>query len=245
MSYNTMDDGSHSRDEISSGSRTRANSCASSEGKDTLADRQAQSDRAITDLARTVSSKSKQSHQQLPFALEKDGSLDPHSPNFNARAWAESLYNVRHNAEQGVSPRVAGVALRNLNVHGYGSPVDYQMSVGNALIKLPTLVAQMLSGKKQRIDILQGIECLLLPGEQLCVLGPPGSGCSTLLKTIAQDTHGLEVDPSATVNYQGISPKQMSRSILPKWMHTTRRSRWATLSTLRHSHALPAGYQVG
>ncbi|KAJ9488865.1 hypothetical protein VN97_g4403 [Penicillium thymicola] len=220
MNYNTADHGPKSPDEMSSGDRTRANSSDSSGGKDMLADRRLEPDQAVTNLARTLSSKSHQSHGQLPFATEKDGSLDPHSPHFNARAWAKSFYEVRYNVNAGSAPRVAGVAFKNLNVVGYGSPLDYQMSVGNAVLKLPTVLGQLFGGKKQRIDILQDVDGLLIPGEQLCVLGPPGSGCSTLLKTIAQDTHGFEVAPSSIINYQGITPKQMSTSFRSEAIYT-------------------------
>ncbi|KAL4925260.1 putative ABC multidrug transporter [Aspergillus undulatus] len=202
---------STSQDQISSGSGTRANSCDSdSEAKATLTAKQVEADREVTDLARTLSTRSKQSHHQLPFTAGKDASLDPQSPRFNARAWAKAFYDVRYSSNDAPPPRVTGVALKNLKVAGYGSPVDYQMSVGNALLKLPTLALQSLGRKKQRIEILRDVDGLLLPGEQLCVLGPPGSGCSTLLKTIAQETHGFEVDPSSHINYQGITLKQMS-----------------------------------
>ncbi len=43
----------------------------------------------------------------------------------------------------------------------------------------------------------------------LVVLGPPGSGCSTFLKTIAGDTNGFFIDEKSQINYQGITPKQM------------------------------------
>ena len=42
----------------------------------------------------------------------------------------------------------------------------------------------------------------------LVVLGRPGSGCSTLLKTISGETHGFFIDESSELNYQGI-PKEM------------------------------------
>jgi ATP-binding cassette subfamily G (WHITE) protein 2 (PDR) len=43
----------------------------------------------------------------------------------------------------------------------------------------------------------------------LVVLGPPGSGCSTFLKTVAGETNGFYVDEKSQINYQGIEPKQM------------------------------------
>ncbi|KAL4878791.1 ABC-2 type transporter-domain-containing protein [Aspergillus karnatakaensis] len=215
-----MPDSSHSgRDGISFGSHSRANSSEAVLKEPTFAASQINSNQEITDLARSLSAQSKRSHQKLPFTSTADASLDPKSPKFNARAWARAFYDIRYNAS-GTPPRVAGVAFKDLNVIGYGSPVDYQMTVGNAVIKLPLLARELLSGRKQKIDILQDVNGLLLPGEQLCVLGPPGSGCSTLLKTIAQETHGLTVNPSSSINYQGITPKQMSTNFRGEAIYT-------------------------
>lgn len=61
-------------------------------------------------------------------------------------------------------------------MYGYSSPTDYQMSVGKALLKLPTMTLCFLTGKHgQRVNILHEVDGLVLPGERLCVLGPPGS----------------------------------------------------------------------
>ncbi|KAI1484553.1 ABC-2 type transporter-domain-containing protein [Biscogniauxia mediterranea] len=46
-------------------------------------------------------------------------------------------------------------------------------------------------------------------GEMLLVLGRPGSGCSTLLKVLAGDTHGLHIGKGTKINYEGISYDQM------------------------------------
>jgi ABC-type cobalamin/Fe3+-siderophores transport system ATPase subunit len=209
------------RDEISLGSQTPTNSQVwDSEGKRSLEDDNVERDHRVAQLARTISARSRQSHHQLPFEAEKTGLLDPQSPRFNARAWAKAFYNIRYSSDDGVPPRVSGFAFKDVNVVGYGSPVDYQMSVGNALLKLPTLAMQTLRGQKQKIEILRDVDGLLLPGEQLCVLGPPGSGCTTLLKTIAQETYGFEVDPASYINYQGITPKQMSTSFRGEAIYT-------------------------
>ncbi|KAJ5858866.1 hypothetical protein N7534_004143 [Penicillium rubens] len=215
----TPDSPTRGRDDISSEGRTRTNSLEpDSEGKDPLPGKQINSDERVADLARTLSEK--KSCHELPFELRKGSALDPQSPRFNARAWAEAFYNARYNGNDSPPPRVAGLAFNNLNVVGYGSPVDYQMSVGNAALKLPTLAQQWFGGKKRRINILQNVDGLLLPGEQLCVLGPPGSGCSTLLKTIAGETHGFEVDPASYINYQGITAKQMSKNFRGEAIYT-------------------------
>lgn len=43
----------------------------------------------------------------------------------------------------------------------------------------------------------------------LVVLGRPGSGCSTLLKTISGETHGFYIDKESQINYQGIPMEKM------------------------------------
>lgn len=58
---------------------------------------------------------------------------------------------------------------------------------------------------KRKIQILRDFEGLIKSGEMLVVLGKPGSGCSTLLKTISGETDGFVIDPESNINYQGIS----------------------------------------
>ncbi|KAF2746451.1 multidrug resistance protein CDR1 [Sporormia fimetaria CBS 119925] len=169
----------------------------------------------VHNLAREFTTQSARSHHQSPFTSE-GGHLDPKSPHFRAKDWAKAFYNVRYDSRENINPRVAGVAFRSLNVWGRGSPTDFQSSVGNSLLKLPSLFGR---GSK-RIDILQDLDGLILPGEQLCVLGPPGSGCSTLLKSIAGDTFGFTVDPKSYLNYEGISPKQMHTSFRGEAIYT-------------------------
>ena len=105
-------------------------------------------------------------------------------------------------------PASAGVSFRNLNATGYGSAADYQKTVGNVFFQGIDLVKSLVSKNKGRkVEILKDFDGLIRKGEMLVVLGPPGSGCSTLLKTLAGETHGFKVQ--GDLNYQGISPKQM------------------------------------
>ncbi|GES61013.1 ABC multidrug transporter [Aspergillus terreus] len=163
----------------------------------------------VHNLAQVLTAQSVSPDCDSPFDPNNQTCLNPNSPEFKARDWAKAFYNIRYTAE-GISPRMAGFAFRNLSVNGYGTATDYQMSVGNAALKLGSNLANILGiTKKPRVKILQGLDGLVLPGEQLCVLGPPGSGCSTFLKSIAGDTLGLEVDPETFLNYNGITAKQM------------------------------------
>jgi ABC-type multidrug transport system ATPase subunit len=160
----------------------------------------------VLQLARSLTSQSAAAHGQSPFGHADGGPLDPGSDKFSTQRWAKAFYNARYCSDDVPSSRAAGVSFKNLSVGGIGTPTDFQSSVGNSILKLPALF-----GRGQRkVAILHNMEGLVLPGEQLCVLGPPGSGCTTLLKTIAGETHGVVVDPAAEINYHGVTAKDMA-----------------------------------
>ena len=115
-------------------------------------------------------------------------------------------------AENKTPGRTAGIAFRNLNVHGYGAATDYQKDVGNIWLEALGVAEKALGqAKPRRIDILRDFEGIVHSGEMLVVLGPPGSGCSTFLKTITGESHGFVVDEGSYLNYQGIPPAKMHK----------------------------------
>lgn len=67
----------------------------------------------------------------------------------------------------------------------------------------------LVTGRKRKVQILDNIDGVLDAGEMLVVLGPPGSGCTTLLKAIAGEMNGIYLDDEGEINYRGITPKQM------------------------------------
>lgn len=169
-------------------------------------------DREVTQLAKILTSQSTRSSvADDPFNAEKDSALDPHSENFRARQWAKSMINFTR-AENKTPGRTAGVAFRNLNVHGFGAATDYQKDVANIPLELIGLFKKALGLEKPRqINILREFEGLVQSGEMLVVLGPPGSGCSTFLKTLTGETHGFTVEEGSYLNYQGIPPHHMHK----------------------------------
>ncbi|KAK0256077.1 Multidrug resistance protein [Friedmanniomyces endolithicus] len=171
---------------------------------------QARREFEVTELAKTLTRDSTWSQVHAnPFEAEEGSALDPHSPNFRARSWVKSMIKLR-DAENKLPGRTGGVAFRNLNAHGYGAATDYQKDVGNVWLDLAGLPKKLLGmSKPRRIDILRDFEGVVESGEMLVVLGPPGSGCSTFLKTMTGETHGFVVDEGSWVNYQGIPPKHM------------------------------------
>jgi ATP-binding cassette subfamily G (WHITE) protein 2 (PDR) len=52
------------------------------------------------------------------------------------------------------------------------------------------------------------------------VLTHDSSGCSTLLKTIAGETHGFQVSPESYLNYQGIPAKDMNTKFRGEAIYT-------------------------
>lgn len=170
----------------------------------------------ITALARHLSRISRQSSsfpdegKNTFLDPTSDPSLDPSSEEFSSRKWVKNLLRFTSSDPERYPRRSAGVSFRKLSAFGYGTAADYQMDVGNMWLKaFGGLRSMMGLGKKVRIDILRDFEGYLKSGEMLVVLGRPGSGCSTFLKTIAGETHGLWLDEGKDIQYQGISWDEM------------------------------------
>lgn len=158
----------------------------------------------VHQLARRYTSQSTYSTTgQNVFHAQPGSALDPNGEHFNARAWCKAMLHMQTEDERAHPPRTAGVAFKNLNVHGFGSATDYQKSVGNVWLEGPGLARKLAGQGKLKIDILRNLDGLVEAGEMLVVLGPPGSGCSTFLKTITGETHGFVVDGNSHINYQG------------------------------------------
>ena len=138
-----------------------------------------------------------------------DSPLNPCGGNFNARVWAKTIAKAANDRGQGF--RRVGLCFQNLNVFGYGTPTDFQKDVANIWLALPGMARRLFSSAagQTRVDILRQFDGLIRPGEMCVVLGPPGSGCSTLLKTISGETNGIYVDENAYFNYHGITAEEM------------------------------------
>ncbi|KAF4470632.1 ABC-2 type transporter [Fusarium albosuccineum] len=174
----------------------------------------------IHQLARRITTRQSEHHESPLFVVDDGGVTDPSTPKFDARAWAKAFYRARVTAAKGTTPRTSGIAFKDLDVYGYGTATDYQKTVGNVIWSLSSVFRKVAGNKGDRIDILRSLEGVVRSGEMLCVLGPPGSGCSTALKTIAGDTHGFYVGENSTVNYQGVRPEQMATAYRGEAIYT-------------------------
>lgn len=160
---------------------------------------------AVQALARSYS---RDANYENPFHVDKDSPLNPTGPNFNARAWAMAMVQLVRG--DGSRVRASGVAFQGLSVHGFGSATDYQKTVTNTWLGMASTVAGFLPGRKQsKIEILRDFDGYVHPGEMLLVLGPPGSGCSTFLKTVSGEMNGIYADEASYFNYRGMDAKEM------------------------------------
>ncbi|KAL8420361.1 hypothetical protein RB594_003230 [Gaeumannomyces avenae] len=145
-----------------------------------------------------------------PFVVassDPESSLNPNGKNFSAQAWARAVAEMV--SAEGAAFRTSGVCFQNLDVFGFGAATDYQKTVSNVWLETVGLARRLLGQGQTRIDILRGFDGVVRKGEMLVVLGPPGSGCSTLLKTIAGETDGIFIEDKSYFNYQGMTAKEM------------------------------------
>lgn len=177
-------------------------------------------DEQISTVARRVTSISLAGGGHI-LPKPTDDALDPNSPEFDAKEWVRVFYNNQNEALGGRPPNSAGLAFKNLNVYGQMALAEHQRTVED-LVLGPFAVLRSFFGsaKQQHIDILQDLEGVMESGEMLCVLGPPGSGCSTFLKTISGDTYGFQVSDDSTLNYQGIEKEEIAKAYKGEAIYT-------------------------
>jgi ATP-binding cassette, subfamily G (WHITE), member 2, PDR len=138
-----------------------------------------------------------------------DPRIDPTSTKFEAYLWARRM--LQKLDEEGIQPERASVVFRNLNVNGYGSALQLQDTVGSVLIKPLQFWNTFRRSQGTQKKILRNFDGILKGGELLMVLGRPGSGCSTFLKTITGELHGLELQEDSVIHYRGIPMEKMHR----------------------------------
>lgn len=136
-------------------------------------------------------------------------SLSPTSKEFDAAKWVRSV--VRQIEDNGSRPARTGIMFKDLTVSGTGDAVQLQQTVDSVLAG-PLQPGQFFHlGKKAPKRILNKFDGVLGSGELLIVLGRPGSGCSTLLKTTCGELNGLSLEKDSVISYDGISQRRMKK----------------------------------
>lgn len=97
--------------------------------------------------------------------------------------------------------RRAGLVFKDLKVSGSGSAINLQKNVGSVFMA-PMRFGEFF-GKGAEKTILNSFDGVVKSGEMLVVLGRPGSGCSTLLKSLMGNLSGLDLKKQSTIHYNG------------------------------------------
>lgn len=132
-------------------------------------------------------------------------SLDPKHDGFDFGKW---LVDFRQRG--GIQNKQTSVSFSELTVSGTAEELQYQQTVTDLFLK-PFRLGRAIVKQKTPRKILHNFNGLLRSGELLIVLGRPGSGCSTFLKTITGETHGLTVSDDSKISYEGTLQDQMVR----------------------------------
>ncbi len=150
------------------------------------------------------------SHATAPRAesFESDSALNPESADFDVTKWVRNFVGELN--EQGHKSSELGILFADLDVFGSGSALQLQERVDSVLLA-PLRIGELFSQRKQHKQILHGFNGLLKSGELLAVLGRPGSGCSTFLKSICGELHGLTLGKKTNIHYNGASQHQMKK----------------------------------
>lgn len=139
----------------------------------------------------------------LAGVTDDDPRLDPSLPEFDIYVWARAF--MRAMDEDDIKAARSGFTFKNLNVSGTGSAVSLQQNVASILMAPLRLTEYVSFGKKSEKKILRDFNGVVKSGEMLVVLGRPGSGCSTFLKTICGELSGLALHEGSVVHYNGMS----------------------------------------
>ncbi|KAI0728228.1 pleiotropic drug resistance ABC transporter [Fomitopsis betulina] len=166
----------------------------------------------VDELKRTMSL---MSERRAPLAdatsrpsHDTDHTLSPGDGPFDFEKSLQQI--VRRLDESDIKRRELGVVFDNLRVVGLGASATYQPTLGSTLNPFHILDAIKLLRHPPVKDILTGFEGCVKPGEMLLVLGRPGAGCTTLLKTLANQRHDYH-QVLGDVWYNDFTPEEVEK----------------------------------
>ncbi|KIJ16544.1 hypothetical protein PAXINDRAFT_113734 [Paxillus involutus ATCC 200175] len=112
---------------------------------------------------------------------------------------------IRRRDESDIKSRELGVLFDRLRVVGKGASASLQPTLGSLLNPI-NIVRGIQSLRHPHLrNIIDGFQGAVRPGEMLLVLGRPGSGCSTLLKVLANQRDEFYA-VEGQVHYNSFSP---------------------------------------
>ncbi|KAL3480136.1 ABC-2 type transporter-domain-containing protein [Aspergillus californicus] len=162
-----------------------------------------------TATASNVSGKGIERRDTIDELDPTDPVFDPTGDQFDHYKWARLMMKLI-DREGLPRPASTGISFQNLNVSGSGSALQYQDTMAS-LFLAPLRLNEVFSKRSPERHILRDFNGLVKSGELLIVLGRPGSGCSTFLKSLCGELHGLKLWEGSQIEYSGISMETMMR----------------------------------
>lgn len=152
--------------------------------------------------------------RQLSSSHGKEDDMEKHDV-FDLREWLSGTQEQAD--EMGIKRKKLGVSWQDLRVIGTASmDLNVPTIPSMALFEIIGPIFGILKTfginpvKTKTRDLLQGFNGCAKPGEMVLVIGRPGSGCSTFLKTIANKRNGF-IDVTGDVSYGGIDAHEMAK----------------------------------
>ena len=145
---------------------------------------------------------SRASHNRTPLDAEKAAAADDvketsgddsSEDRFDLEAYLRG--SLAAERASGIRPKHIGVYWDKFSVHGMGGTSNFVRTFPDAVVGFFDIISPLLrlmgqGPKGTQKTILDNFRGVCKPGEMVLVLGRPGSGCTTFLKTIANQRYG-------------------------------------------------------
>ncbi|ODV58800.1 ATP dependent transporter multidrug resistance [Ascoidea rubescens DSM 1968] len=116
---------------------------------------------------------------------------------------------VRMSDVEDIHIKKAGIIFKNVNVYGQNEASSFSPDI-LSFLNIYQNIKTLKNAKNNQKQIIKNINGIVKPGEMCLVLGKPGSGCSTLLKTVAGEASQYSAI-DADIKYDTIPQDQMMK----------------------------------
>ncbi|KAI8279907.1 ABC transporter G family member 11 [Colletotrichum sp. SAR11_240] len=154
--------------------------------------------RELSGLSRASRVNSRRKSEDVEKTVANVNSATPSSDTDGEQFDLEAVLRggVEAEREAGIRPKHIGAYWDGLTVTGIGGTTNYVKTFPDAFVDFfdyVTPVMKMLGLGKKGVEatLLDHFKGVCKPGEMVLVLGKPGSGCTTFLKTIANQRAGF------------------------------------------------------
>jgi len=145
---------------------------------------------------------------QTPSDFEED--IFAASPEYQAAM--REMAAIINTSDNVFKKKYPGVIWKHLTVKGVGLGVTTNQTFGG-LFLAPFQKLRGAFSHRAPIplrELLHDFTGMINEGEMVLVLGPPGSGCTTFLKTIACQTESYK-SVEGEISYGGLTPKEIQK----------------------------------